>query len=123
MSVVKTVRNGSFFAEIAILGLGGHSSVPFRTHNPVIAGFELIHTVNTRVWFEFDSFDNVTLYPVSFNAGTKENIIPEEAELKYYGAFADEVQEQHLKDVLVSSLEAIKNLYKVDYRISYEGGK
>lgn len=120
MSVELTKKIGAFYADININGLGGHSSVPFKTHNPVIAGFETIHTINTRVWFEFDSFDHVSLLPVEFQAGTKENIIPETAKLKFYGHYGSEEQKAHLKEVLETSLDSIKNLYHVDYELTYE---
>lgn len=83
-------RTRSFYAVIALAGLGGHSSVPHKAHNPIIAGNELIRIVAGKIWFEFDSFDNVTFFPVDFTAGTKANVIPDNAFLKYYGEYVTE---------------------------------
>ena len=107
-------------ARINILGLGGHSSTPFKTHNPVTAGFEFVHAVTARLWYEFDSFDNVALYPVGFDAGTKSNIIPETAQLELRLEYAAEGQGEKLKNIVQTSLEAIKSLYSVDYSVQFE---
>ncbi len=116
-------RTETFDIAVHIIGLGGHSSTPFKTHNPVIAGFELIHAVTQRLWYEFDAFDNVALYPVSFSAGTKSNIIPETAELVLRAEFVTESQARQLKSLIETSADAVSALYQVHYKARYSGKK
>ncbi len=112
-------RSERITASVALQGLGGHSSVPFKTHNPVTAGFEFIHTVTARLWYEFDSFDNVALYPVGFDAGTKANIIPDTASIQLRLEYAAAGQGEKLKHIVQTSLEALKALYSVDYTVEF----
>ncbi len=120
MSKVNPDRTAGFWADITLTGVGGHSSVPFKTHNPINAGFALIQTVQNKVWFEFDSFDNVVLDPIDFNGGIKENIIPDTAQIRYYGAYVTAGQQEQLKQILSNALEALKLTFQVDYKISYK---
>ena len=90
-------RRGSFYSQINLHGLGGHSSVPFKTHNPLIAGSDFIHLVQNKVWWEFSQFNNVSLVPVNFDSGIKANIIPETAEITFYGEYSDAIEFEKLK--------------------------
>ena len=113
-------RTNSFYAVIALMGHGGHSSVPHKAHNPILAANELIRIVAGKVWFEFDSFDNVTFFPVDFTAGTKANVIPDNAFIKYYGEYVTEEQYVHLKQVLENALKAVGEACHVAYKVSYD---
>lgn len=90
----------SSYVTIHIQGLGGHSSMPSKTHNPILAATMLIHLVSEKVWFSFDSFDNVSLLPISFNAGNRGNIIPETAHILFKAEAATKEQLEKLKVVI-----------------------
>ena len=122
MAEKNPARTGAFEVTIRLFGLGGHSSTPYKTHNPIIAGFAYIHTVTERLWYEFDSFDNVALYPVNISAGTKANIIPEFADVTLRGEYVTEKQSAHLKNVIETSLQSLETLYHFTTTISYTDG-
>lgn len=113
-------RTGSFYSYITLHGLGGHSSVPFKTHNPLVAGFDFIHAVQNKVWWEFSQFSNVTLFPVDFDSGTKANIIPETADFTLYGEFSSSEESEKLKEIISSALEAVSTYYHIKYTIAYK---
>lgn len=112
-------RNIRFRAQIRLLGKGGHSSVPYRTHNPIIAGNELMQMMMDKVWFEFDSFDDVVLIPVQMDSGSRHNVIPDEALLVYYGECRGEEAYRHLQTIMKESLQAAELAYKVKYKITF----
>lgn len=113
-------RTGKFYAIILLEGIGGHSSMPYKTHNPITSGFEFINIITGRLWYEFSSFDNVALFPVAFQAGTKNNIIPETARLGLYGEYAEERQYGQLKNIIIHSLETLRSLYQVDFKVEFQ---
>ena len=113
---------GSFYSIINLHGLGGHSSTPFKTHNPLVAGFDFIHAVQNKVWWEFSQFNNVSLLPVDFDSGTKANIIPETASITLYGEYAEEAEFEKLKEIISSALDAVSAYYHVTYSLSYKNG-
>ena len=113
-------RTGSFYTQINLHGLGGHSSVPFKTHNPIVAGFDLIHAVQNKVWWEFSQFSSVTLIPLDFDSGTKANIIPETAVLTFYGEYSEAEEFEKLKEIISSALEAVSVYYHIKYTVSYK---
>ncbi len=120
MSKLNPNREKNFYANIILKGAGGHSSTPYKTHNPINAGFVLIQMIQNRVWFEFDGYDNVKFNPVSIDGGAKENIIPDTATVQYYGECVTEDQYEKLKQILDSTLKAIQVTYQIDYQLNYE---
>lgn len=109
-----------FVAKVHILGKGGHSSVPYLTKNPIPAAFRLIQIVNGKILYEFDSFQNVALFPVFFDAGSQQNIIPDDAKVVLKGETTNVEQKQKLCDLLETSLKAIEFLYQIKTSVVFE---
>lgn len=103
---------------VTLKGIGGHSSKPHIAKNPVLAGFELLHLVQNKVWWSFSQFENVVLAPVDFDFGTKQNIIPESGSLKLSGEYSEEGQFDKLKKIVEDAAEAIKVNYGVNSEIT-----
>jgi hippurate hydrolase len=79
-----TTRPGTLMAasdelKVTVRGSGGHGSAPHRAKDPVTVAAELITALQTMVTRQFDIFDPVVITVGSFHAGTKRNIIPDEA--------------------------------------------
>lgn len=64
---------------IRVVGRGGHGSQPHRAADPIPAACEMVLALQTRVTRTFDVFDPVVVTVGKFSAGTKENIIPDDA--------------------------------------------
>ena len=102
---------------VNLTGIGGHSSKPHIAKNPVLAGFELLHLVQNKVWWSFSQFENVVIAPLDFDFGTKQNIIPESGKLLLSGEYSDDIQFKKLKEILEDAAEAIKINYGVNSEI------
>jgi amidohydrolase len=79
-----TTRPGTLMAasdelRVTVRGAGGHGSAPHRAKDPVMVGAEILTALQTMVTRQFDIFDPVVITVGSFHAGTRRNIIPEEA--------------------------------------------
>ncbi|AGF55174.1 metal-dependent amidase/aminoacylase/carboxypeptidase family protein [Clostridium saccharoperbutylacetonicum] len=120
MNEIASKNKLGFHVEIDIKGKGGHSSTPHKTRNPIIIGFEIINAINAKLAYQFDSFDEFTLVPTAFEAGTKENIIPEEAKIIYRGTFVKSSHSKILYDLISRTSEAISSLYDANALISFK---
>ena len=65
--------------QVTVRGLGGHGSAPHRTKDPVPVACEIVLALQTAVTRRFDVFDPVVLTVGRIAAGTKDNIIPDDA--------------------------------------------
>lgn len=65
--------------RVTVQGAGGHGSRPQKAKDPVPVACEIVLALQTFVTRSFDVFDPVVLTVGSFHAGTKENIIPDDA--------------------------------------------
>jgi hippurate hydrolase len=67
--------------HVKVLGRGGHGSQPHRALDPIPAACEMVLALQTMTTRGFDVFDPVVVTVGRIAAGTKENIIPDTAEL------------------------------------------
>jgi hippurate hydrolase len=79
-----TTRPGTLMAAsdglmVTVRGAGGHGSAPHRAKDPVSVAAEIVTALQTMVTRQFDVFDPVVITVGSFHAGTRRNVIPEEA--------------------------------------------
>jgi hippurate hydrolase len=64
---------------VRVVGAGGHGSAPHRALDPVAAACEMVTALQTMVTRRFDVFDPVVVTVGVFHAGTRRNIIPDDA--------------------------------------------
>jgi len=64
---------------VRVIGAGGHGSRPHASLDPVPAAAEMVTALNTLVTRRFDVFEPVVITVGQFHAGTRRNIIPDEA--------------------------------------------
>ncbi len=79
-----TSRAGTLMAAsgalfVTVHGKGGHGSAPHLGRDPVAAAAEMVTSLQTMVTRRFSIFDPVVVTVGAFHAGTRYNIIPEEA--------------------------------------------
>jgi hippurate hydrolase len=65
--------------NVRVVGAGGHGSTPHRTLDPVPAACEMVLALQTMVTRRFDVFEPVVVTVGSFHAGTRRNVIPDDA--------------------------------------------
>jgi amidohydrolase len=64
---------------IKILGKGGHAAEPEETIDPLVAGVQLVQSIQTISSRNLSALDRVVISITQFHAGTTHNIIPNEA--------------------------------------------
>ncbi|WP_026922617.1 M20 metallopeptidase family protein [Glycomyces arizonensis] len=104
---VFTTRPGPMMAAsgglfVRVVGSGGHGSRPHRALDPVPVACEMVTALQTLVTRRFSTFEPVVVTVGSFHAGTKRNIIPDEAVFEatvrtFSAEAADQVAEQSVK--------------------------
>jgi len=65
--------------RVTVRGKGGHGSAPHRAKDPVPVACEMVTALQTFVTRSIDTFEPAVLTVGEFHAGTRRNIIPEEA--------------------------------------------
>jgi len=77
-----TMLAGSDSVDITIRGYGGHGASPHMTKDPIVIASELVVFLQTIVSREEDPLQPTVITVGSFHAGTKHNIIPDDARLQ-----------------------------------------
>ena len=67
--------------DIHIAGKGGHGALPHQTLDPVVAGAELVNSLQRVVSREINPLDTAVISVTKFHSGTTSNIIPDDAQL------------------------------------------
>lgn len=65
--------------RVRVIGRGGHGSSPHLSADPIPAAAEMVIALQTMVTRGFSVFDPVVVTVGSFHAGTKRNVIPDDA--------------------------------------------
>jgi len=73
---------GADSVDITIRGYGGHGAAPNATKDPIVIASELVVFLQTIVSREMDPLQPTVVTVGSFHAGTKHNIIPDDAHLQ-----------------------------------------
>lgn len=68
--------------HVVVRGLGGHGSAPEKTRDPVPVACEIVLAFHTAVTRQFSVWDPVVLTVGKVAAGTKDNIIPDDAHVE-----------------------------------------
>jgi hippurate hydrolase len=68
--------------SVVVHGIGGHGSAPDRTRDPVPVACEIVLAFQTAVTRQFSIWDPVVLTVGRIAAGTKDNIIPDDAHIE-----------------------------------------
>ncbi len=77
-----TMLAGADAVDIVIRGYGGHGAAPNMTKDPIVIASELVVFLQTIVSREEDPLQPTVITVGSFHAGTKHNVIPDDAHLQ-----------------------------------------
>lgn len=79
---------------VTVRGQGGHGSAPHRAKDPVPAACEMVTALQTFLSRSVDAFDPTVLTVGTFHAGSRHNIIPDDAQfVATVRSFRSEVRE------------------------------
>ena len=68
--------------EIAVVGKGGHASMPHDTRDPVPVACEIVMALQAMVTRRFDAAEAVVVTITQLDSGSAHNIVPDRATLK-----------------------------------------
>jgi hippurate hydrolase len=68
--------------DVLVKGRGGHGAYPQATKDPIVLASAIVMKLQTLVSRELNPLDHAVVTVGSFHAGTKHNIIPDEARLQ-----------------------------------------
>jgi amidohydrolase len=77
-----TILAGADSVDITVRGYGGHGAAPHNAKDPIVLASEIVVALQTVVSREMDPQVPTVVTVGSFHAGTKHNIIPDEAHLQ-----------------------------------------
>jgi len=77
-----TLLAGADSVDITVRGYGGHGAAPQQTKDPILIASEIVVALQTIVSREMDPQLPTVITVGSFHAGTKHNIIPDDAHLQ-----------------------------------------
>lgn len=84
--------------DVVVPGIGGHGAYPHTTKDPIVIAASIVTRLQTLVSRELDPQEPAVVTVGSFQAGSKHNIIPDEARLQItVRSYADETR-KHLLD-------------------------
>jgi hippurate hydrolase len=100
---------GVSLLDLTIYGKGGHGALPQTTVDPIVIGSRTVVALQTIVSRENDPRDPAVITVGSFHAGSKHNIIPDEARLQItVRSFRDEVHQRLLSAIVrIANAEAL----------------
>lgn len=86
--------------DITFYGRGGHGAQPNRTIDPIVIAARAVTTLQTLVSRETNPLDSAVVTVGTFHAGTKRNIIPDEAKIELtVRSYKPEVQQALLAGI------------------------
>jgi amidohydrolase len=109
--------------KVRVIGRGGHGSAPHRALDPIPAACEMVVALQTMATRGFDVFDPVMITVGRIAGGTKENIIPDEAEfeatVRSLSAAARGKVQHDIERLARGIADAHGLTVDIDYRLGY----
>ena len=87
--------------DVIVKGVGGHGAYPHKTKDPIVLGARIVGALQTLVSREMDPQDPAVVTVGSFQAGTKHNVIADEARLLLtVRSYSDETRRHLIEGIL-----------------------
>ena len=84
--------------DVVVQGVGGHGAYPHTTKDPVVIASSIVMRLQTLVSRELNPTESAVVTVGSFQAGSKHNIIPDEARLQITVRSYEDKTRKHLLD-------------------------
>ncbi len=106
--------------SVTVRGSGGHGSMPHRAKDPVVVAAEIVTALQTTVTRSFNVFDPVVVTVGEFHAGTRNNIIPAQADFEAtVRSFSPEANEK-VAEVAVRLCEGLARAHGLDADVRWQ---
>jgi amidohydrolase len=122
---IFTSRPGPLMAAsdglfVRVVGKGGHGAMPHDTRDPVPAACEMVMALQAMVTRGFDVFDPVVLTVGVLQAGTKRNIIPDDAMFEATVRSFSPSARAKVRDRAVTVCEGIAAAHGLQVEVRYD---
>jgi amidohydrolase len=126
-------RNGVFTARpgpqmaasaglyVRVIGEGGHGSAPHNARDPIPAACEMVNALQTFVTRRFDVFDPVVITVGTFHAGTRRNVIPDDAVFEATIRTFSKAALERMHAEVARVCESIATAHGLDADVRFEG--
>jgi amidohydrolase len=126
-------RNGVFTARpgpqmaasaglyVRVIGEGGHGSAPHNARDPIPAACEMVNALQTFVTRRFDVFDPVVITVGTFHAGTRRNVIPDDAVFEATIRTFSKAALERMHAEVARVCESIAAAHGLDADVRFEG--
>ncbi len=95
--------------DIRIFGKGGHGAYPHQTADPIVTAAQVIVSLQTIVSRRVNPIESAAVTVGSIHAGTKHNVIPDEAVLQLtVRSYKDDVRKQVLDSIRQITVDTCK---------------
>ncbi len=108
--------------RVRVIGAGGHGSAPHRANDPIPAACEMVLALQTAVTRRFDVFDPVVITVGQIHAGTKSNVIPDEAAFEATVRSFSTGAADRVRQVTVDVCEQIACAHGLDVKAEFVEG-
>jgi len=105
---------------VRVIGAGGHGSRPHSALDPVPAACEMVTALSTMVTRRFDAFETIVITVGQFHAGTKRNIIPDEATFEATIRSFNPVVREQIAEYAGELCEGIAAAYGLRVEVRYD---
>lgn len=106
---------------VKVKGAGGHGSAPHRANDPVPAACEMVLALQTMLTRRVDAFDVAVITVGSFHAGTRRNVIPEDATFEATIRTFESAVRERIRESSVRVCEGIAAAHGLEVDALYEG--
>jgi amidohydrolase len=119
-----TTRPGTMMASsdglfVTVHGTGGHGSAPHRARDPISVAAEMLTALQTMVTRQFDIFDPVVITAGYFQAGTRRNIIPQQAKFDATVRTFSRAAQERIAVASVRLCESIAAAHGLEAEVTY----
>jgi hippurate hydrolase len=123
---VFTCRPGPFMAasaavHVRVVGAGGHGARPQNALDPVPVACEIVTALQTMVTRRFDVFAPIVLTVGLFHAGTRRNVIPDDATFEATVRTFSPAEMDVVRERTIQLCEGIAAAHGLRAEVSFEG--
>lgn len=106
--------------DIHIKGSGGHAAMPQLSPDPIVAGSDIITSLQTIVSRRKDPKEAVVLSCTTFNSGSVYNVIPNYANIKGTVRFVDPKMKDWLPEKMKHIIDGVATVHDVSCEFDYQ---
>lgn len=106
--------------DIKITSAGGHAAMPHLTPDPIVAGAEIVTSLQSLVSRGSDPQDPLVISCTYFQAGRAYNVIPNQVHIKGTVRFVNTEMKSWLPDRMKNVIEGVAHAHDVTATLDYQ---